>query len=532
VSFVNATLSGTPTATGDFNFSITVADSSGAVLTKGFTLTVSSAGPPTLSLGGTLISGKVGVTYAAQIQVTGGTAPYSFTASALPDGLVLSNTGAVSGTPTAPGSSSFTVSVTDSKGLTGSGNFGITIAPADLIIVTPSLPDAVVGTAYSATLAASGGIPPYTWTVTGLPDGVTANGAAISGTPTTSGRFTVTVSVKDSQPGSAPQTKSYGVGVAPLPPPPLVITTALAPNGTVGTAYTANIAASGGASPYTFSATGLPAGLSISAAGAITGTPTVPGDSTIVVTVKDAGGASFSRNFTVTMALPATPPLNFGGITATANPQQQLRLQVTLGSSFPLDVVVTLTLTFAPDSGADDPTIQFSTGGRTARITVPAGATTGATDVGVQTGTVAGVITVTAQLQTNGQDVTPSPAPRTTTRIAAGPPVIVPGTLTAVRNATGFTITLTGYVTDREMTQANFQFTAANGSNLQTTTLTVPIDGMFAQYFSSAGATPTGSQFTYTQSFTVTGSPQAVVSVTVTLVNRIGQSAPASATVN
>jgi hypothetical protein len=532
VSFVNGTLSGTPTATGDFNFSITVADSAGAVLTRGFTLTVNSPGPPTLSLGGILISGKVGVAYAAQISVTGGTAPYSFTASALPDGLILSTSGAVSGTPTAPGSSSFTVSVTDSKGLTGSGNFGITIAPADLIIVTPSLPDAVVGTAYSATLAASGGVPPYTWTVTGLPDGVTANGATISGTPTTAGKFTVTVSVKDSQPGSAPQTKSYGVGVAPLPPPPLVITTALAPNGTVGTAYTASIAASGGASPYTFSATGLPAGLSISASGAITGTPTAPGDATIVVTVKDSGGASFSRNFAVTMVLPATPPLNFGGISVTANPQQQLRLQVTLGNSFPLDVIVTLTLSFAPDSGADDPTIQFSTGGRTVRITVPAGATTGATDVGIQTGTVAGLITITAQLQTNGQDVTPSPAPRTTTRIAAGPPVIVPGTLTAVRNASGFAITLTGFVTDREMTQANFQFTAANGSNLQTTTLTVPIDAMFAQYFSSAGATPTGSQFTFTQSFNVTGSPQAIVSVTVTLANKIGQSAPATATVN
>ena len=62
--------------------------------------------------------------------------------------------------------------------------------------------------------------------MTGLPDGVTANGATISGTPTTAGKFTVTVSVKDSQPGSTPQTKSYGVGVAPPPPPPLVITTA------------------------------------------------------------------------------------------------------------------------------------------------------------------------------------------------------------------------------------------------------------------------------------------------------------------
>ena len=70
-------------------------------------------------------------------------------------------------------------------------------------------------------------------------------------------------------------------------------------------------------------------------------------------------------------------------------------------------MVVTLTLTFTPDSGADDPTVVFSSGGRTARITVPAGSTNGATDVGVQTGTVAGVITITAQMQASGQDVTP-----------------------------------------------------------------------------------------------------------------------------
>ena len=135
-------------------------------------------------------------------------------------------------------------------------------------------------------------------------------------------------------------------------------------------------------------------------------------------------------------------------------------------------------------------------------------------------------------MQAAGQDVTPSPAPRRTIRIAAAAPVIVPGTLTAVRNSTGFTVTLTGYVTDRELTQAVFQFTAAAGSNLQTTTLTVPIDALFAPYFSGAGATPSGSQFTYTQPFTVTGSTQAIASVTVTLVNKIGQSAPATATLN
>jgi hypothetical protein len=270
----------------------------------------------------------------------------------------------------------------------------------------------------------------------------------------------------------------------------------------------------------------------MSAAGAISGTPTAAGAATIVVTVKDAAGASTSKSFPLIIGLPPTPPLNFAGISNTANPLQQPRLQVSLGSAYPVDVVVTLTLAFVPDSGPDDPAIQFSGGGRTARITIPAGALNGATDVGVQTGSVAGLIAVTAQMQASGQDVTPSPAPPSTIRIAAAAPVIAPGTLTAVRNSTGFTVTLTGYVTDREMTQAIFQFTAAAGSNLQTTTLTVPIDALFAPYFSGAGSTPFGSQFTYTQPFAVTGSTQAIASVTVTLANRIGQSAPATATLN
>ena len=252
------------------------------------------------------------------------------------------------------------------------------------------------------------------------------------------------------------------------------------------------------------------------------------------MTVKDSSGASTAKSFAVTIALPPAPPLNFNiaGISDTASPLQQPRLLVTLGSAYPVDVVVNLTLTFAPDSGADDPTIQFSSGGRIAHITVPAGATAGATDVGVQTGTVAGLITITAQLQASQQDVTPSPAPRRTIRVAAAAPVIVPGTLTAVRNSTGFTVTLTGYVTDRELTQAVFVFAAAAGSNLQTTTLTVAIDALSVQYFAGQSAAPFGSQFTYTQPFTVTGSTQAIASVSVTLVNRIGQSTALTATLN
>ena len=528
-TFSNGTLSGTPTTAGSFTFRVTVADSTGAVATKDVTLTVTLA---PLSLSGSLSNGKVGVPYSGQLSATGGISPYSYAGSGLPDGLSLSASGSISGTPGTAGQFSITATVTDSKGATANATFPITIAPADLSVVTTSLPDGVVGVAYTASLSASGGAPPYVWTVTGLPDGLTATAAgAIGGTPTKAGKFTVVVNVSDAAGVTFARRLAFSLTIAPAP---LAITTASAPNGTVGTAYTASFAATGGTAPLTFSGSGLPAGLSMSAAGIISGTPTAAGPATMVVTVKDAAGTSTSKSFPVTIGLPPTPPvtLTFAGVSGTAPPLQQPRLQVSLGSPYPVDVVVTLTLTFTPDSGGDDPTIQFSSGGRTARITVPAGATSGATDVGVQTGSVAGTITVTSQMQAAGQDVTPSPAPRQTIRIAAAAPVIVPGTITAVRNSTGFTVTLTGYATDRELTQAVFQFTAASGSNLQTTTLTVPLDALFAQYFSGSSAIPFGSQFTYTQPFTVTGSTQAIVSVTVTLVNKIGQSSPATATLN
>jgi hypothetical protein len=101
-----------------------------------------------------------------------------------------------------------------------------------------------------------------------------------------------------------------------------------------------------------------------------------------------------------------------------------------------------------------------------------------------------------------------------------------------VRTSTGFTITITGYVTSREMTQAVFQLTPTPGANLQTTSLTVTLDALFATYFGSAAAAPFGGQFTFTQPFTVNGNLQGVGSVTVTLTNRVGTSAPGTATLN
>ena len=163
------------------------------------------------------------------------------------------------------------------------------------------------------------------------------------------------------------------------------------------------------------------------------------------------------------------------------------------------------------------------------RVTIPAGSTSSPTDVGLQTGTVAGTITISARLTAANQDITPAPPPTRTVRINPTAPVIT--SITATRNGSGFTVIVVGYSSSREMTQAAFTFTAAAGSNLQTTTATIPVDSIFAQWFGSTAASGFGGQFTFTQSFTVTGNPQAIASVSVILTNRIGNSNSGSATV-
>jgi hypothetical protein len=519
VTFANCILSGTPTSSGTFVIHILMTDAAGASVSRDISITIAPTG---LTLGGgSLPDGQVGVSYKSSVSATGGVAPITYSAAGLPDGLSMAGTGDITGTPTTVGQYSVRVTATDSSRttapVTASATYSLNIAGPSLAFGTPALPDGTVGVAYSGSLNAAGGTKPYRFTATGVPDGLTlGTDGSVSGTPTTAGTFTVNATVTDAAKASVNQ--SYTIKIAP---PPLVIPTATAPNGTVGTQYSTTFSATGGAPPYVFSATGQPSTLTMSAAGTLSGTPAAPGSFTLVVTVKDANGVTTSKSYAITMSLPSSPPLNFAGINTTVNALQQPRVSVALANPFPVDVQVTLNLTFQADSGPPDPAVVFSTGGATVTITIPAGSLNGATDVGIQTGTVAGTITITAKLAAAGADVTPSPAPTRTARIGAGAPVIV--SATGTRTSSGFTITVVGYVTDREMTTAVYGF---NGSNLGTATLTVTVDTLFGGWLggNSPPSAQYGSQFTYTQPFNVNGTNTAITSVTVTLNNKVGAS--------
>ena len=183
--------------------------------TKSLTLTVN---PATVAFtSGSLPNGEIGLAYTGvTLQASGGIAPYAFTmtSGSLPGGISLAINGAFSGTPTATGTFAFTAQVADSETppVTASKSFSITVYNG-LTITTTSLPPANAGVAYSAQLAASGGISPYLWSITSgaLPTGLTlSTGGLISGTPTATGSFTFTIQVTDSASGAPAVVRARG----------------------------------------------------------------------------------------------------------------------------------------------------------------------------------------------------------------------------------------------------------------------------------------------------------------------------------
>ncbi|HEY4842296.1 MAG TPA: Ig domain-containing protein, partial [Terriglobales bacterium] len=320
-------ISGTPsgTFTGTTSFTVTATDSqtpTHATTTANLGITLSA--PPLSVTTTSLVGGTIGNAYASQtLQATGGISPYRWTVTAgsLPAGLSLNaNTGVISGTPTGTfvGTVNFTVTATDSEtptAKTANANLGIAISVAPLSVTTSgSLAVGVVSSQYSgATLQATGGITPYTWSVTtgSLPAGLTLNAAtgAISGTPTASGTANFTVTVTDSE---TPTAKTATANLSIVVNPALSVTTNSLPAGVIGTSYSQTLAGAGGITPYTWSITtgSLPTGLSLNAStGAISGTPsgTFTGTVSFTVTVTDNESPtkkSASANLSIVMSAP------------------------------------------------------------------------------------------------------------------------------------------------------------------------------------------------------------------------------------
>ena len=172
-----------------------------------------------------LPNGTTGLGYSAMLGAAGGLVPYSWsvTVGVLPQGLSLnSGTGGVTGSPTSAGTFPFTVQVTDGQVPfdTATRALSITVLPVSypaLVITTTSLPNAKRNKNYSRTLAATGGLAPYAWSVVlgSLPPGLTLNASTgvISGKATTIGTYTFTVQARDSQGTAATDTQGLSITV-------------------------------------------------------------------------------------------------------------------------------------------------------------------------------------------------------------------------------------------------------------------------------------------------------------------------------
>jgi hypothetical protein len=195
-------------------------------------------------------------------------------------------------------------------------------------ISSAALPNGEVGFAYSTALFATGGSPPYTnWLVSNgsLPQGLTLNSSngVISGTPLSVFTSNFSITVRDSTAAtSAPQNFTLAIGA-----PVKILGPGALPGGIVGIAYPppgggVAFSSTGGWPPQTWSASGLPPGMSMSATGLLTGTPTALGNYTPQFTVTDSINASAS--VTLPLAVTTLPSL-----------------QITIGSTLPSGIVGT-----------------------------------------------------------------------------------------------------------------------------------------------------------------------------------------------
>lgn len=243
---------------------------------------------------------------------------YTLNSGSLPTGLSLTNVsadvGQISGTPTVTGTFTFTLLATNTYGSSVSPSFSISVLKPSGSASAPVITGTVLGTgtvgiAYSNPLAISGGQTPYMVAVSAgsLPNGITLNTSGspvtLSGTPTTVGTFNFSLTTTDANNSSTTQSFTILVNTETIVP----LGTGL-PSAVIGQPYSETLYEAGGAGPYTFAITAgaLPAGLTMTSAGVISGIATTPGTASFTVAVTDGNNISGSVPLTLAVVLPGS----------------------------------------------------------------------------------------------------------------------------------------------------------------------------------------------------------------------------------
>jgi Tol biopolymer transport system component len=330
-------ISGTPSAAGDFQVSISVVDPKSAKAERNYVLRVEASEPAAPVIApDSLPSGTINEAYSAELTASGGSGEdyvFSLASGGLPAGLTLESSGAstaiISGTPPNAGTFDFSIRLVDSLGGTATRDYSIEIIapPAPLVIDTLGLPNGTIGMAYSEEVRATGGTGTYTWSLSAgtLPAGLMINTAGeIRGTPTEVVVSTFTLRVTDD--AGATAELEYLLEIDRQGNELEIIEPAL-PDGRAGVAYSAPVRATGGTSMgYTWSIVqgDFPPGLTIGASGTpstlITGTPTADGDFAFTLEVRDSVGQVGTLDVSIFVE-PAIIPIQ---ITTTTLPNAQV----------------------------------------------------------------------------------------------------------------------------------------------------------------------------------------------------------------
>lgn len=293
-------VTGTPTVTGDYSFTIRALNTRGSI-TQSFTGRI---GDPPVWTDQTLAPPTLGVVYADQVSASGlPAATYSVSTGSLPPGLALNaTTGGLTGTPTTAGSYSFTLRAANPLGaVTASFSMGLGGAPA---WTDRSLANGVPGVAYADGVAAAGA-PPATYAVVSgaLPPGLSldANTGQVAGTPTTLGDYSFTIRASNIIDATD------AVLTVTIGSPPTWVDTGLG-SAVVGQAYLDGVAASSSAAvTYSLTQNTLPAGLTLDpTTGVITGTPTQVGNYDF--TIRASNGFGFVEVGLSVLVAPAPGP--------------------------------------------------------------------------------------------------------------------------------------------------------------------------------------------------------------------------------
>ena len=297
-------ISGTVESADTYTFTATVSNSAGND-SRAFTLVMKShivIKAPEITTAADLGEFKAGEKLSIQIKATG-TAPLTWTADGLPEGMNMNSAGLVYGTITTTDTYTFTVTVSNTAG-EDTREFTLSVKAA---VVAPKITTAqdlgtyVHGGSFDKKIEATG-TTPITWSATGLPSWLTLNsetGEITGKAPDKTGETSFTVTATNAG-GKDSRKFTLNVKAVPIPTSAPTISTDKLPDGKEGVAYNETLEA-GGTSPITWSATGLPDGLTLTAAGKLTGSPKANGTFTVIVTAANSVGSDV-KTFTLEIA--------------------------------------------------------------------------------------------------------------------------------------------------------------------------------------------------------------------------------------